>query len=350
MKTLKPITLLFLLIMLALLTACGSENTPADNVVDNQQNNTNSQNQETEDQNQNQNQPANDVEETPEEVQPPFEPLPADPQPVTINTEDGRTLEGFYYPAKIPNAPVVVLMHWAPGDMNDWLAIAPWLQNRKDELAANPRAPIVVAGYNARPSTGAAWTDDSWFPPMPEEASFAVLIFNFGGYGNSIGSRATGVIDAKNAVEFAATLPEVDPEQISALGASIGADGAVDGCYLANKQGEIGACIGALSLSPGNYLTDEFTYAEAVTPLDMAGYPVWCLAAEYDGPSPEACKSAEGDHYRTFIYLHDDPHGMALVVPEFYPQDPAVELDTMQLIQEWLEEVYGLTLNEISIE
>jgi hypothetical protein len=347
MKTLKPIILIFILTMLVLLAACGTENTPADNAVNNQQADLNSLNEEAE--NQNQNQQENNSGDTSEESLPPYEPLPADPQPVIIDTEDGRTLEGFYYPAKNPNAPIVVLMHWAPGDMEDWVAIAPWLQNRHDELTTSQNAPVVMAGYRTKLQTGAAWTDDSWFPPMPEEASFAVLTFNFGGYGSSIGGRPTMIIDAQTAVQFAATLPEIDPSQIAAMGASIGSDGVVDGCYLFNESGETGTCIGALSLSPGNYLTDEFTYAEAVTPLDTAGYPVWCFAAENDYESPATCLSAEGDHYRTFIYP-DSPHGMELVVPEFYPQDPAIEFDTLQLVQEWLEEVYGLTLNEISIE
>jgi hypothetical protein len=76
---------------------------------------------------------------------------------------------------------------------------------------------------------------------------------------------------------------------------------------------------------------------------------VWCFAAEDDGPSPDACLSAEGDHYRSFIYVGHF-HGMELVVPGFFPQDPPFEFDILQLVQEWLEAVYGLTLNEISIE
>ncbi len=62
--------------------------------------------------------------------------LPAEPQRVEFQAEDGKKLVGYYYPAAVNPAPAVILMHWAGGDERDWLAIAPWLQNRPQELAA----------------------------------------------------------------------------------------------------------------------------------------------------------------------------------------------------------------------
>lgn len=257
-----------------------------------------------------------------------FEPLPIGPQGVTFTSADGRTLEGLYYPANTADAPVVVLMHWAPGSMQDWAAIAPWLQNRSDEL------------------DGA----ESWFPPMPAEASFAVLVFNFGNYGISEygGSWESYVEDALAAVEFAASLNGVDPHRVVTIGASIGADGAVDGCYLFNDTGEGGSCMGALSLSPGNYLTQTFTYAEAADMINQAGFPVWCLAAEKDYESPDVCRSVPEEANRVFIFP-GGAHGMALVSPELYPDEPLLDLNTMQIIQEFLEMALGIPLNDFDL-
>ena len=286
---------------------------------------------------------------TEEPAVPDYTPLPADPQPVSIPTADGRQLEGQYYPAKVANAPVMVLMHWAGGDMHDWDAIAPWLQNRQDELAVGKGGPLLAQPAKQDEVT-VLWLDASWFPPMPAEVSFAVLVFSFGDFGNNPygGSPDTWVDDAQAALAYAAQLDGVDPERIAALGASIGADGAVDGCYVFDASDAPGTCIGALSLSPGEYLTDAFKYADAVAALDPAGYPVWCLAAEDDYSSPEVCISPEGEHYRSFIYPGGD-HGMYLVTEDSTPTTPLLDYNTLEIVQEWLETVFGLQLNEITL-
>lgn len=112
------------------------------------------------------------------------------------------------------------------------------------------------------------------------------------------------------------------------MGASIGADGAPDGCLLYNQEAGSG-CVGALALSPGNYL--GMNYAETVTGL--APHPNWCLASESDGESAPTCASASGDHYRSQIYPGGD-HGMMLIAPGLDPLP-------MILIQEFLELVFG---------
>ena len=263
--------------------------------------------------------------------------LPADRQDVEIPTQDGRKLEGIFYPPKEANSPVVVLMHWAPGSMDDWNHIAAWLQNRPGETDAPPDGRGVIH-------------DPAWFPTMPAAQSFAVLTFNFGKYGASQygGSRESYVVDAVSALEYAASLPGVDPHRIAVIGASIGADGAVDACYLFNDAGEKGTCIGALSLSPGNYLTQEFTYQHAAEMVNLSGYPVWCLAAEKDGTSPDLCQSLPGQPNRSFIYL-GSYHGMDLIDPELMPSDPAVKFNALDLIQEFLEQAYSIRLNDIAL-
>jgi hypothetical protein len=201
-------------------------------------------------------------------------------------------------------------MHWAPGDENDWGAIAAWLQNRGLEIAPG----------------GQPWLDPSWFPPMLEGQSFAVFSFTFRGCEGGCGSRdfEGWLLDAKAAAQTAKELDGVNPEQIAHIGASIGADGVADTC------GE--GCLGAFSFSPGSYLT--VPYDEAVTALDGADKPAWCLAAEGDPGSAPACQSASGDHYRMEMYPGTG-HGMELIKPEMEP-------DTLELVLEFLQLVFEL--------
>lgn len=279
----------------------------------------------------------------PEPTAPPaLEPLPPERQLLNFETEDGRSLEGYYYPAKVNPAPLIVLMHWAGGDMTDWDAIGPWLQNRQDELAAAPQ--WIDASISYRGLQGdAPWLDPSWFPILPDEATFGVFAFNFAGWGNSEGSGPDDWIrDAEAALVFASQLPGVDPARITAMGASIGADGAPDGCYLFNMHGDVeGTCLGALSLSPGNYLMGSIfteTYADVIQHLEEDVPPaiVHCLAAEGDSISLDTCSSAQGEHYQTFIFP-GDYHGMMLVRPDIEPL-------IMPIILGFLEAVYGIDL------
>ena len=236
--------------------------------------------------------------------------LPAEPQQIEFEAEDGQSLMGMYYPAAVSPADTVVLMHWAPGDQSEWVEIARWLQNRGEGGAASDPA-------------GATWLDPSWFPPVPEHLSFAVFTFTFRGCDGGCSSfQPEGwLLDALAAVETAKGLPGVDPGRLVAIGASIGGDGAIDAC----DEG----CLGALSLSPGSYL--GVAYADAVKDLAEVepAAPGWCLVAEGDGDSAEACGSASGDHYWMTAYL-GNAHGLALIHPDADP-------DTLQVILDFLD-------------
>lgn len=269
-----------------------------------------------------------------------FPPLDAVPQDVEIPTADGRILAGRYYPAKVNPAPIVVLMHWAVGDMTDWRAIAPWLQNRLDEAYR-------AGGLAKLAQIDGPWLDPSWFPAILPEASFGVLVFDYNGFGQSASSSNSDawLQDSLAAVLFASTLEGADPNMIMAVGGSIGADGAVDGCYLFNElvtAGEAqGECIGALSLSPGNTLTRDFTYTEALTALSEAEHLVFCLAAEGDPFSAETCLDAQSDFSTAFIY-RGDAHGMMLVDPTMQPSQPAVDANALDLLLDLLAMATGL--------
>ncbi len=202
------------------------------------------------------------------------------------------------------------------------------MQNRADETPAKLDRCANVATSHSVP-----WWDPSWFPPMKADASIAVFAFDFRDFGESekgLQSPAEWAKDALAAFKAAAKLEGVDAARMVAIGASIGADGAPDACLLYNQAAGSG-CIGALSLSPGNYL--GMGYANVVS--DLAGIPVWCLAGEKDTEAAPACSSASSESYRSQIYSGSDAHGMVLISPNLEPQ-------SMDLIQEFL----GLTLGE----
>ncbi len=249
--------------------------------------------------------------------------LPPEPRPVAIRTADGRELGGVYYPAASAPAPVVVLMHWAPGDISVWNAIAPWLQNRG------------VAGV-AWPGGGNApkWRDPAWFPKLDAARSYAVLAFSFTGCGESGCTKFVPdqwLLDAQAAMQTAYTLEGGDPTRIVAVGASIGADGAADGCLWLNEQ-HPGACRGAMSLSPGSYL--KVPYEQAAAKLGSAQPPAaaWCLYATGDAESQRACSAAEGAKAATLrvVKYDGDAHGMMLIAPTRAPEVLGLLLEFLQ--------------------
>lgn len=247
--------------------------------------------------------------------------LPPDPQPISFQAADGQALLGTYYPAAVNPAPLVVLMHWAGGDQYDWIEIAYWLQNRG------------LGGQSSNPA-GAPWLDPSWFPPLPEAASYAVFTFSFRGCnaGCQGFEREKWLLDAQAAMLQAHDLDGVDPLRLTALGASIGADGAADGCFFLNSQ-HPNSCQGALSLSPGDYLT--VLYEEAVSTLgaESPAKPAWCLFAQGDAPSAAVCNAAQAESFSKFEFP-GDAHGMMLLSPTIDPHP-------LELILDFLEQVLG---------
>ena len=248
-------------------------------------------------------------------------PLPPEPQRVEFEASDGAKLVGMYYPAAVNPALVVVLMHWAGGDKNDWifLGMAAWLQNRGLEVPATTQRMAFDTSYP--------------FPPLSEELSFGVFIFDFRGFGES--EQVSGgmsalaslwLLDAQAAYSVARTLEGADPERVVGMGASIGADAVVDAC------GE--GCLGALSYGPGNYLT--MAYSEAVAALELQGKTAWCVGANDDPPAVMACNSAEGEHYLMQIYAKGG-HALELFRSDL-DLDPPIEKITL----DFLKTVFGI--------
>jgi pimeloyl-ACP methyl ester carboxylesterase len=239
-------------------------------------------------------------------------PLLADPVAMSFTARDGVELQGTFYPAAEINAPVIVLLHWAPGDQSDWRAIAAWLQNRGLE--------VEPGGANE------PWLDPSWFPEFAEEYSFNVFTFTFRGCEGGCQSfdREGWRLDVEAAMTEVIRMEDINRSQVLTIGASIGADGAAYGCHFYNT--ELGGCQGAFSLSPGSYLDILYMQEVASLEAELISRPAWCLYAEGDGESAEACLEATGTLYRAVEYS-GSLHGMRLINPEQAPNPLSLILD-----------------------
>lgn len=232
-------------------------------------------------------------------------PLP-EPQKIVFETSDNVKLAGFYYPSANPNAPVIVLLHMFGGSHKDWetTGLVQWLLNQSIE---NPHP--------------------DFYPPLPRELSFAVFAIDLRGQGESegLGFFPKFLLDATAAYEQAAKLTGVDSKRIAGIGASVGADAVVDACT---------TCRGALSLSPGNFIDAvSHPYRDEVARLDAKNIIVWCLAGQKDQAAVDACKSAQGKHYRSFIY-EGNHHGTEMISVNNPPADAG------QAIHDWLMETF----------
>jgi len=251
--------------------------------------------------------------------------LLSDPQKIKFSTSDGVELNGNFYPSESISAPLVILMHWAPGDQDDWVEIAYWLQNRG-------------MGGNSTSTENAPWLDFSWFPDIETGKSYNVFSFTFRNCENGCRSfeRDKWYVDVQAAVEYAYKLDSIDNDNIVMIGASIGSDGAADGCAYLNRN-HPNVCKGALSFSPGNYLTINF--GEMVKELGEASdpVPVWCFYAESDPESAGVCGNITEDNYTPYPYpsemIFSNGHGMNLIVPNHDP-------DPLEKILEFLDMVF----------
>jgi dienelactone hydrolase len=219
------------------------------------------------------------------------------PVDINIQTHDGITLRGYFYPAAQKGAPVVVMMHQFRGNQTLWHIENPgfiaWLQNFP-----------TVDGSIPTPSA------DGQLAAINPALTFNVLTFDFRGHGESGGILSEDfsiyLVDARAAYETARTLPNVDPDRIVGIGTSIGADAVVNAC-------DQDYCRGAFAISPGSWLGVNF--AESVSVLLGERKPVRCMYADNDTPSPETCWSvAPNEKYKIFGYP-GSKHGMTFFTP-----------------------------------
>ena len=235
-----------------------------------------------------------------------------DPSPLEIEfyAEDGQVLSGVYFPADSNPAPLMVLMHWARGDQEEWTEIALWLQNRSELV----RAP----DYNN------SWKSSDWYPENTSGTSMGVFTFTLrectGGCLSYL--PAEWLLDIQAAMTIAAGLTGVDSNQIMTAGASIGADGAVNGCVWLNQSG-LGECRGAFALSPGSLLLVPFENVALELLQNDPSVPVYCLYGLRDDASVETCSAVPEAVLVDYGYV--DYHGFELLQPLRAP-DPLILL------------------------
>ncbi|GAB4469967.1 MAG: hypothetical protein Kow00124_05650 [Anaerolineae bacterium] len=217
---------------------------------------------------------------------------PPEPQRIEFEAEDGTPLVATFYPPAAENAPGLLLMHQAGSSRAVW----------------EPYAPL--------------WQGGSAVPGV----SFGVLAIDFRGHGESGSGGFEGVrMDARASLALLRTLPGVDPDRIILIGASIGADAAVDEC----SEG----CIAAVPLSAGGYLGLPFNDALAAL-LAAQNPPVLCVAAREDGRSAATCEEGAAvglADYRVQIYP-GGAHGTFMF-------DEAYEPPLFDLINSFLSEI-----------
>ncbi len=247
----------------------------------------------------------------------PVPPTPV-PQKIAFQAEDGVNLVGELFLAEGASgpAPTVMLMHQMGSSRVVWVqnGLVNWLTGRSLQ-GKGPGSPLLAPLPQAL----------TW-PQLPARQRFNVFAFDFRGHGESqgkAGEPADFLMDAKAAFAVLRQQASVDPQRIALVGASIGADAAIDTC--------IEGCLGALSLSPGNYL--DVPYAEVVDELGMDGKPAWCMASQDDALPAQTCQEAAGATYRSIIYP-GPAHGTDLLAPGRQP-------DIGQLFVDFLKITFG---------
>lgn len=229
-----------------------------------------------------------------------------DPSPLEIEfyADDGQVLSGIYFPADSNPAPLMILMHWARGDQEEWTEIAFWLQNRS-ELVRTP-------DYNK------SWKSSDWYPENTSGISLGVFTFTLrecaGGCQKYLPTE--WLLDIQAAIATASELTGVDRSLIMTAGASIGADGAIIGCSWLNQSG-LGKCQGAFVLSPGSLLTVPFENAAGDLLQNEPPIPVYCLYGLRDDASVETCSAVPDAKLVDYGYIEN--HGFELLQPL---QDP----------------------------
>jgi dienelactone hydrolase len=236
--------------------------------------------------------------------------LDPSPQEIEFTADDGQVLSGIYYPADSNPAPLMILMHWLRGDQEEWTEIALWLQNRSELVR--------TADYNK------SWKSSVWYPENTSGISISVFTFTFrecaGGCQNYLPTE--WLLDIQAAITTAVGLTGVDRSTIMTAGASIGADGAINGCAWLNQSG-LGKCRGAFALSPGSLLLVPFENAALELLQNAPPIPVYCLYGLRDDASVETCSAVPDAKLVDYGYI--DNHGFELLQPLKGP-DPLILL------------------------
>ncbi len=187
---------------------------------------------------------------------------------VDLSTSDGVSVKGTYYQPLGVNAPGVVLLHMLGRHREDWDAFARHLQ----------------------------------------DAGYGVIAIDLRGHGQSGGKREWSKMtqDAATAVAFIRSQTEIDPDRIVIVGASIGANIAI------NAGAHDPKVVGVALLSPGlNYRgvkTEDAVIQYHDRPLFIAASSEDRYAAE---SSQQLDALAQGPHQ--LLILENQGHGTEML-------------------------------------
>ncbi len=204
---------------------------------------------------------------------------------VTLQTEDDVTLAGTYYQPAAADAPGMVLLHMLGRKRGDWDAFARKLQ----------------------------------------DAGYGVIAIDLRGHGDSSGQRdwASMTRDAAAAAAFLRSRPEIDPAHVVVMGASIGANIAIN--YAAQDPQVAGVALLSPGLDYRGVKTAEAVKAYGERPLFIAA----SSEDEYAAASSRKLDSlARGPHQ--LLILDKQGHGTQML-----GRDNGLE----SAIFQWLAEV-----------
>ncbi len=208
----------------------------------------------------------------------PFAPLNLPPTPAVaakkevfdagMVTADGVHLAATYYRPAATNAPGVVLLHMLGRKRGDWDAFARQLQ----------------------------------------ELGYGVLAIDLRGHGESEGKREWNkmIMDAAIATSFIRSRPEIDPDRIVLMGASIGANIAIN--YAAQDERVVGAAL----LSPG---LDYHGVKTADAVKQYGSRPLFIAASSEDEYAAKSARKldslTQGPHQ--LLILDNQGHGTQML-------------------------------------
>lgn len=202
-------------------------------------------------------------------------PLPSakekDVSVVELKTEDGVRIKGTYYRPAATHTPGIVLLHMLGRNRNDWAAFAGKLQ----------------------------------------DAGYGVIAIDLRGHGDSGGKRewAKMVRDAAVATEFLRQQSEIDPHRILIVGASIGANVAIN--YAAHDATISGVALLSPGLDYRGVKTEEAVREYAARSLFIAASQEDSYAAQ---SSQKLAALAQGPH--TLLILKNQGHGTQMLGKE----------------------------------
>jgi dienelactone hydrolase len=210
------------------------------------------------------------------------EPIPAGAEPVRLTTADGVPLAGLYYAPPAEAAPGVLLLHQRGGRKENWTSFAQLLQKN---------------GY-------------------------AVMAVDFRGHGQSKGvvNWLGADQDVITAFDYLTKRPEVDPNRLAVMGASIGTQEAIT--FAAAHPDQV----------RGVALLSTFTSGQIERAIQIYPGPVLLMATEGDTAATQVTRQLAQlvPKVETVLLKNSDRHGTQML---------GSELNVEAVLLDWVKKV-----------